>query len=248
MAKTVTLAELKRQARELADQEPSLNTFVDETELREMINSSIDEWYGMVAMAVPERYETLQSLTVGSGAASTTNINSTSGEALLATDHLATLSVDYVRNPTSSNERFELRRLTYQERNLFTRRPNTGRALGYRLIQGNIRFNPVPTSSGETYEHRYVPVAPSLTSDADTLDGVNGWEQWIVHDVAARMLIKEESDESRVRAKQDRIERNIVAAMEQRIWGDSNRVTDVRRRHVHELQGFFGQFDPDFWV
>lgn len=54
-----------------------------------------------------------------------------------------------------------------------------------------------PTVSGNTYRLGYVPTLPPLVQDTDTIDSfwltVNGWDEYIILDVAAKALIKEES-------------------------------------------------------
>lgn len=83
-----------------------------------------------------------------------------------------------------------------------------------------------PPQGAYTVEMEYVPVPPLLENDADTFDGVSGWEELIVAMSARDALMKEESD---VSAMMDRIERlkiRIRTASSQRGRGP-NYITDV---------------------
>lgn|SRR3990167_337981 len=53
-----------------------------------------------------------------------------------------------------------------------------------------IEFQPPPGSSG-TVVLTYVPTPPALTQDSHTIDGVCGWERWVVLMAAADVKLKE---------------------------------------------------------
>lgn len=67
----------------------------------------------------------------------------------------------------------------------------------YFLLDSTVTFAPPPQGT-QTFRLWYVPLLPALSADSDTLDlaPVNGWEEWIVNDVAAKALAKEESHEA----------------------------------------------------
>lgn len=238
---TITLAEIRLGARELADEETTLQAYVDDPELNRMVNRSIKRWYGMVAMAVPERYESVQTLTVTAATQSTTQIAATTGLATLPTDYMATLVLDYVNVDTT---RIPLRLLQLLERNRFQSQGGNSPAVAYRVIKGDIKFSPRPTKVGEQYEHRYVPTAPILVGDTDLLDGINGWEQWVVYDAALQMLMKQETQLGDIRAERDRLGAEIEAAAALRVWGDATRIADTRLRSGMN-HGFMA--DPASW-
>jgi len=57
-------------------------------------------------------------------------------------------------------------------------------------------FVPTPNWSA-TVTHYYIPTASKLTDDADTFDGINGWEDYVVFDCLVKFVGgKEESDAS----------------------------------------------------
>lgn len=60
----------------------------------------------------------------------------------------------------------------------------------YRLDAGNIVFYPSPP--GAYYiQLNYCPVAPRLSRPGDSFDSINSWEEWIVLDVAIKLLVKD---------------------------------------------------------
>jgi hypothetical protein len=60
----------------------------------------------------------------------------------------------------------------------------------YQLQGGNINFAPTPNGT-VSVTLNYVPTAPQLSDYDDTLNSINGWEEWIVLDVAIKCLIKD---------------------------------------------------------
>lgn len=213
MAASVALSVLRRQSRELADEINS--SFVADTELNGMINSSISQWYDLILEAVPERYETIQTITAN-GAASYA----------LPAAHYKTLAVEY----QSTDAYVDIPRVQFRERNRFPTKASGSRALAYRLTKNDIALMPPPTSG--TYRHLYAPTPTVLSQDTDTLDGVNGWEQWVVYDCAIKMLLKGESEILGMVAERERIERSLRRAAADRELANPKRIVDVRSRLV----------------
>lgn len=198
-------------ARELADQETSTpsTAFVDDTEALAQLNASVGIWHGMLVKAVPERFETSETITANG--ASSYNLPAT---------HLLTLGVDYA---LSASSWYPLKRIQYQER---TRYETTGDiAEGYYLRGATIVLVPAPTSG--SYRHSYITCAPVLVA-GDSVDGVNGWEMWPVYDLAIKMMSKEESDPSALLAKQNEIKLEMEAAAADREAATPMRVVDTR--------------------
>ena len=211
MSRTVTLADLRTRARELADQEQDTAQFIEDAELTEYINASLGMWHTMVAQADPERFGAEETIT----ATGATGYN-------LPADYLATLSLEY---KYSDQWYIPLTRSSVSEERYY-RETTTDRALAYRLWAGTVVLMPSPASG--TYRHRYVTHAPVLSSDGDTVDGVNGWESWIYYDAAIKMMLKEESDASFLIAERNRIQRDIEKAASDRDYANPGRVIDVR--------------------
>ena len=109
----------------------------------------------------------------------------------LDADYFRTVRVDH---EVSTGCFRPLRLITENELHRFER-PNAGRASGY-MIQGeNLILLPAPPS-GQTYRHIFIPAPADLTTIADTVDGVAGWEELLVIDAAIKARIAEETDTS----------------------------------------------------
>lgn len=74
-------------------------------------------------------------------------------------------------------------------------------------------YNSGIPAAGQTVRLLYVPRLTVPTLDADLIDGVNGWEDWMVCQACIRALAKEEADVSvfmkRVGALEERLETEI---------------------------------------
>lgn len=95
---------------------------------------------------------------------------------------------------------------------------------GYTYPSWTFGFNPNAIYSGP-------PNSPNLpavgTITVDSLDGRNGWEEWVVVDAAIKLLAKEESDTSQLEREAARLWARIMAALQNRDSGQGKRVTDV---------------------
>lgn len=68
--------------------------------------------------------------------------------------------------------------------------------LKYRLRADNLWLQPASATGGKTIRLCYVPVHTALSADGDTLNGYNGWDEYIVLQAARKALVKEEQDVS----------------------------------------------------
>ncbi len=203
----------------MADMEVSgSNAFVDDTELEGMINASFGLWYQKVASACPERFEKdpPQSITADGSLSYT-----------LPSDYGYTLAVEY---QAQSGVYVDLPRISFRDRNKYSNASTSGPAIGYRLGNGVLALLPAPLSGA--YRHWYVPTAPVLGDGTGgtvtSFDGVNGWEEWIVYDVAIKMLVKEESDASQLILERAKIEKEVNAAISDRDLMNPRAVVDTR--------------------
>lgn len=101
----------------------------------------------------------------------------------------------------------------------------------YYALQGaNVEVMPTPSVTGMTLTIRYVPTPTTLTNDADTLDGVDGWEEWVVVDVARKMATKERDFElvSALQSDLNRLSERIRALGGARDRAGPGHVVDVR--------------------
>ena len=100
------------------------------------------------------------------------------------------------------------------------------------------KFSPY-NSSGQSFTVQYVPSCPLLVYDTDTFDGVNGWEEYIVVDVAIKALTKEESSTQELEAAKMALLKRIESSAPNRDAGMSGRVTDI-----HAIDPYFGLTSP----
>jgi hypothetical protein len=77
----------------------------------------------------------------------------------------------------------------------------------------------------------YVPVATVLVGDADTFDGVSGWEEYVVLDAAIKSLIKDDGFEKVgvLEGRKAAIAQRIAGLALERDSGQGGHVSDVLR-------------------
>lgn len=227
MSRTVTWTNGLARIRELADIEGTSGTaYMSDAKLLAYANASRGVWHGMVTQADPQRYATSTDITA-TGAASYA----------LPSDYFATLFVEEVDGTT----RRELEHIMPRERNKWGN--DTGDAEGYWVIGSTVRLVPLPSSG--TYRHWYVTHAEEFSTGSDTVDGVNGWEEWIWLDVAIKVLLKQRSDVSQLTGIRDGIGREILSAAADRVKGDPVRTVDGGRNPL--TGGGATGTDIDFW-
>lgn len=159
------------------------------TELNDYINESLAELYELVRSSFgQDYYRKVYTFTTTSAASYN-----------LPADMMALISVDV---PLGGNLVLTARPYMENERNKFKFFPfgawTMHQPIYYRLTgatdgTGNaaqtISFMPTPTGS-YTVNVNYVPVPPVLVADADTFDGVAGWEEYAVCDAAIKVALK----------------------------------------------------------
>lgn len=194
----------------------------DPSELTDMVNVSLAEWYDLV------RLTTWGGQYFRSSAAFTTISGQYSYP--LPPTFAAMLSVDIYLSPT-----WKVCGRPYQEeeRNIFTGPAlpvgwTYGLPIWYQLQGPNIRFLTNPAS---TYQVglNFVPVCPRLMDPSSSFDSIQGWEEWIVIDVARKLLFKDGSLDAfaalgpELERQRERIER----AAPERDAGNAEVVHDV---------------------
>lgn len=89
----------------------------------------------------------------------------------------------------------------------------------------SITLDYVPTT---IFRNAALAAISEFTADADTFDGIFGWEQWVVLDTAAKMLSDEgKGDTAQVlRAEQQQVEAELVQAASHRSGEDAPKIRD----------------------
>lgn len=117
--------------------------------------------------------------------------------------------------------------------------PNGSQALGWYNDGANLILLPAPPS-GQVYRHIYIAAAADITSGATTIDGVDGWEELLVIDMAIKGRIKDREDVSDLMADRqmylERIEKE-----------KASREMTASYRAIGLFEDETGRFDPADW-
>jgi hypothetical protein len=127
---------------------------------------------------------------------------------------------------------------SFAERNLYTFPtvvPVYGAIPSRWNLMGNIIEVLPPSVAGSSYVLWYVPRLPTLVNPTDTIDAfwltINGWDEYVVLDVAAKACIKEESlDTAQILLSQKKeIKARILAEGVPRDISQPRAITDMAR-------------------
>ncbi len=215
MASVVTLEQLQTRALERADM--TNTSFVTTSRLNEYINASARELYDLLVSSYGQNYY---------ASSATITLSGSNGANALPGDFYQLLGVD-VRDG-SSGDWTNVRPFSFPDRNMKQSTSGCISDSQYMLRGNNIVFIPTPPATAQA-QIWYVPALPTLTGSAETFDGVNGWEEYIVIDVAIKMLNKEESDTSVLRKEKEAIKDRITLMAATRDQANSFEIIDVYR-------------------
>jgi hypothetical protein len=259
MALSITLAALRDAVRDRSDTVGSAR--VTDPKLTRLVNSSIRRLYAKaVAMAeddftgraliatdstgsyaeLPTDFLTLRAIGWVPGEVASGLLTEYSALILTEDSAVLTTEVDSAIAPGNVGQR-QMRRFQLQERWKYdtSRGWNEHVDVAYRLIgpQGTPKraeFLP-PGGSRGVVVLWYVPEPLTLSADADLYYGRSGFEEWVILDAAAAVLIAEESDASQVVAERERIWqeqiRPIYAATDQ---AQPDRVVELHTLHTDD--------------
>lgn len=184
MARTVSLSTMRGEIRWLADVK-GLTVRHQDSDLNRAINQSIQHFREKVSNRGIRHYLTHTTGTLTSGA--------TSPFAFTVLD-LAAASPAVVRvygvDINYQGRIVSLQQVDFDSRNDFQRGDNqpTGIPVAWANYQ-TARLAILPASNGAyPYAVWYLPLLADLTLDADTFDGINGWERWIQWDVHVKLI------------------------------------------------------------
>lgn len=194
-----TLLQLRDRAKEESDNVNS--QFLTDAEWNKLIQSSYQELYGLLVQTYGNDYFVQTPFVI-----TTDGINSLFA---LPTDFFKMLGVDL--QISAPNQYVALKPFDFAERN---------RLSGWNA-NGSIPM------AGQVVRLFYVPLPTIPLLDASTIDGVNGWEEYIIVDAAMKALGKEESDVSVMAMRKQALITRLESEAENRDAGSPATVADV---------------------
>lgn len=216
---TTTLAQLRTRAQSESD---NINQqFVANSEWLDYINASYQELYGLITESFGNDYF-VQSPSSGYQFV-TDGVND---HFALPADFYKLLGVDLL--VSAPNYWVSLKSFPFSERN----------KLGI--------TNTLVPMAGQTVRLLYIPRAITLVNDTDTIDGVNGWEEYIVVDAAMKAIDKEESDSSGLAARKQALLARLTSEIENRDASSSGVTADVYGRRARAMQ--YRLNGPNIWL
>tara|TARA_Y100000593_G_scaffold14361_1_gene27173 strand:- start:6151 stop:6774 length:624 start_codon:yes stop_codon:yes gene_type:complete len=192
-----------------------------------MVNSSFitdSELNGYISASYAELYDLLVQSGLIYFTPGTHTITASGSETYaLPSDYYGTVRVDRL----SGSDYIPLVEYMITERTSYENNGGSN-SIGYSVQGANISLLPAPSAG--TYRHIYIPAPVDLTASADstTIDGVSGWEEFIVVDAARKMLQKEESSTVAVERDIARLRVRIEEMAQNRAWATPRRVVDVQ--------------------
>lgn len=216
-----TLESIRLQAQQRADMVNS--EFISTTEWNSYINSSYLELYDILVqkfgddyfVAIPYQYTT----------AANTQMYA------LPTDFYKLLGVEIQLNTGMPASWVTLKKFNFIDRNRWSY-PNVYTFYGitnlrYRVNGNNLMIVPI-NQAGQTLQIWYIPRQKMLVNDGDIVDGVSGWEEYIIADACIKAWNKQESDPSIFIAQKAALLKRIEEAAENRDPGQADHVSDTK--------------------
>ncbi len=210
-----TLEEIRDLCRERADMEES--EFVTDATFNSHINASLAELHDLLVAAYADDYY----------------LNEYDFTTIADTKNYAVPSDFYkVRGVDAylSGLWTEIHKFNWNKRNqdnvtlALTLRNYTG--LRYRLMGANIVLSRTP-DPGTAMKLWYTPKLVELVNDSDTWTDINGYLEYVIVDVAMKVLNKEESDVSVLMATKQQLHDRLVAMSANRDANEPESVSDV---------------------
>jgi hypothetical protein len=212
----VTLLQMRARVRARADMKNS--TFVEDDELDQYINASYQELYDILVTSF-EDYYTQPPVSFTLSGTDYFDLPSDFYK-LRGVDCSVDSTVSYYTitpfnfaNRNRSGDSLNRIRFTQYDRN-------------YRIVGNRLYITPTDKADGD-YRIWYIPQATLLVAETDTLNGINGWEEYVVVDAARKCLAKEESDTSFMIAEKEALRQRIFASSANRDAGFPETITDV---------------------
>lgn len=204
MSRTVTLSQLRSDIQYQCDIVGATNRHPAANQNR-LINQSIQRFREKITNEGSQHYLTPTTGTLGVGATSPYPFYLLDVSAVSPS-----LVRSYGLDITVDGETRSLLHVPFQDRDQYGGARARGMPLAWAHYQtAKIAVLP-PSDTAYTYVLWYLPVLADLSLDADTFDGVAGWEEFIVWDVCCRIISRDTYPEAW----------QILSAQRQETWAD----------------------------
>ena len=238
MARLATLAQLRTRALQRSDHEN--DNYIPQAEANDMINQSLTGLYDMLVAASEDYFVSPTPYTF--------SIVANQSAYAVPADFYKIRGLDLQLLANGTGSWITLRRYNWNERNRYNYQPIPWNSLGvsqvrYHLTGSTLTFIPLPTTQTGNVRLWYVPACPLLVADGDTYDGVNGWDEWVVADVARKIKTKEESDTSVIDATLGMLTARVLKMCANRDVDRPPRTVDVSEDGTWNSMGFPGDMD-----
>lgn len=227
----VSLGQIRLAAQQRADQVNG--NFVTKQEWNSYINHSYQELYDLLVSVYADDYHVATPYTFVTDGRVPSLYS-------LPPDMYKLLGVDLTVS-TATNGYLTLKKFSFADRNkyLYGNTPVSFYGfidMRYRIVGSNLELVPQPTSN-QQIQLWYVPKPTVLLADSDILDGISGWDEYVIVDTAIKAMQKEESDCSVLLLQKEALKKRIEGMAANRDAGMSETVTDVRG-----ISGYFNVF------
>ena len=216
-----TVGNIALECRQRCNKENS--QFYTDQEMISMISQSYKQLYDKIVQAYGDDYYVQTPYTYTTGA----------NQQLypLPADFYKLMLVEVALNPQDPNSYITLKQFNFRQKNLFNY-PNIYTLYGatnlrYRLSGNNLMLVP-QTQQNQTIRIWYIPRPSQLINYTDLVDGISGWEEYIIADVCIKMLGKEESDVSIFTMYIESQNRRLDEISKNRNVGEAQTVTDSK--------------------
>lgn len=220
----------------------------------DLVNSqfvSIPEWNSYISSAYKELYNFITEHFDDEYYSSSTYTITTDGSSQLyplpADFYKATL-VEVALNPQDPNSWITMRRYNKIQQNLWNF-PNVYTFYGltnlrYRFTGNFLQIVPI-AQAGQTVRIWYAPRPKVLMADTDILDGISGWEEYVILTAARRAMVKQEQEVGEIDLEVKFIKDNLDEAAGARDISEPATVSDSRTRNFSWGDG--GGSDAGGW-
>lgn len=234
-----TVGNLRLQAQQRCDLVNS--TQITTQEWNSMINESFKELYDVLIQKFGDDYYVATPYTY--------TTDQTQQLYALPNDFYKLLICEVALNPADQNSWVTLRQFQFIQKNLWNY-PNQYTFYGitnlrYRLNGSNLMIVPYP-SGGQTIRIWYAPRQSQLINDTQIIDGINGYEEYVVVDCCIKALTKREEDPTIFGLQKQALLTRIDAAAGNRNIGEPQCVSDSKVRNFAWTDDSGGSFGSNY--